>query len=90
MNTVFERRRHSPSSLHEGPAFQREDDVFEETSYSYYRQIIQTTVLSHIWGRTNGKPVCNSLHEIRMMGRPYSPGEVDQELKIQYGVGLLS
>jgi hypothetical protein len=36
------------------------------------------------WGLTNAKPVCNSLHEIRMMDRPYSPREVDQELDIQY------
>lgn len=36
------------------------------------------------WGRTSGKPVCNSLHEIRTMDRPYSPREVDQELEIRY------
>jgi hypothetical protein len=59
-------------------------DTHNTSSLSSSSQAHKRQCYPNNWGRTNAKPVCNAVHEMRTMDRPYSPTEVDQELQIQY------
>jgi hypothetical protein len=73
-------KRHLPRKLwHADELLWTNNDGHERQQHQHQRQCYPNN-----WGRSDSKPVCNSLHEIRMMDRPYSPAEVDQELDIRY------